>query len=105
LLAVILVESGGRRIVTSERGGCSVGPGQVYINACNKARMMRLLELSTNLTASAQILQRSAIKCARHPRWRACRRSKFALYNSMSPTWWDKVSQAWNEITGKQNDS
>jgi len=100
LVAVIAHESGGRqRLVVRERGGhCSAGPAQVLIRNCDRSRLQRLLVLSTNLDEGARILARSREICRRHPRWRACRRSEWALYNSGSASWWRGVASKWRRL-------
>jgi len=100
LLAVVLHESGGReRLVTRERGGhCSAGVAQVLVPGCDRARLQRLLVLATNLDAGAAVLARSRRLCARHPRWAACRRSEFALYNAGSRAWWPHVERIWRRL-------
>jgi len=99
LLATILAESGGRRrLVTRERRGCSVGPAQVYVPGCHRERVQRLLVLSTNLTRAGALLDGSRRRCERHPRWRACRRWEYGLYNSGSSTWSSRVLAIWRRI-------
>lgn len=100
LVAVILHESGGRqRLVVRERGGhCSVGAAQVLVPGCERARVQRLLVLSTNLDQGAAVLSRSRVTCRRHPRWRACRRSEWALYNAGSTKWWRGVERKWERL-------
>lgn len=103
LVAVVLCESGGRvRLISRRRfDGCrDYGAGQIH--ACNpsRRRLALLLALSTNLDRAGQLLAGSRARCARHPRWAACRRSPFALYNSGSRTWAGRVHRAWRRLLG-----
>ncbi len=100
LAAVVLAESGGRqRLVTPEHSGhCSAGAAQVLIRGCDHARLQRLLVLSTNLDRGAAILASSARTCSRHPNWEACRRSRWARYNTGSRTWWPRVAAIWRQL-------
>ncbi len=100
LVAVVLHESSGRqRLITRERGGhCSVGAGQVMVRGCHRERVQRLLVLSVNLDAAARVLDRSRRLCEAHRRWSACRRSRWALYNAGSATWWGGVARIWRRL-------
>lgn len=99
LVAVCLHESRGRNIVTGERDGhCSAGPAQVLVRGCDRERLRRMLVLSVNLDEAGRLLARSRDVCSRRPRWAACKRSPFALYNSGSSRWWRGVSRIWDRL-------
>lgn len=104
LVAVVLAESGGRLIVARGRGkrraGCDVGPAQVHVPGCESSRMRRLLVLSVNLEESAKILKWSESKCVARPEISACRRSRWALYNGGSKTWWARVEAILDYLRG-----
>ena len=101
LVAVVLVESGGRPGLISRRryDGCrDYGAGQIH--ACNpsRRRLGVLLALSTNLDRAGQILAGSRERCRARPRWAACRRSEWALYNAGSSRWWSRVLRRWRTL-------
>lgn len=107
LVAVILHESGGRqRLVSRERGGaCSVGPAQVLVPGCDRARLRRLLVLSAGLDAAGAIAARGRLVCARHPRWRCCRAHWIGAYNAGSPRYAARVLRAWSWLLGRGGES
>jgi hypothetical protein len=107
LVAVIAHESGFRqRLVTREKHGhCSAGAAQVLVRGCDRARVQRLLVLSVNLDAGARILASSRATCRRHPRWGACWRSEYALYNARSERWWSGVARKWRRLVGRGAES
>lgn len=105
LVAVCVAESNGQRRVFPDNGGCSVGPAGVYVPGCESARMRQLLRLSVNLDTGASLLARSREKCRRHPRWAACRRSEWALYNAGSRGWWGRVERIWRRLRGRGGES
>jgi len=99
LLAVILAEAGGRaRLVTRERHGCSVGPAQVYVPGCHRARVQRLLVLAVNLDRAGALLAGSRRLCGQHARWRACRTHWVGGYNGGSPGYAARVVAIWRRI-------
>lgn len=97
LAAVVLHESGGRSVVAHHRHGCDVGPAQVYVPGC-QARMRWLLsDQRLNVMAGARLLSWSRSRCRRHPVG-PCRRSKWALYNGGSSSWWPAVERIWRRL-------
>lgn len=108
MMAVVLAESGGRKVVGYFRGenktGCDVGEAQIHVKKCKRDRMQRLLVLSTNLDVGAKLLSESRKKCELHPRWAACKRGEFALYNEKSKSWWGRVKNIWQNIEEKENE-
>lgn len=82
LLAVVLIESGGRSIISKRRkcGGWDVGVGQVHTH--DRDRFQRLLTLSINLDESGRLLRGSIDRCEAHPSWSACRSCAAGLYNA-----------------------
>ena len=107
ITAICAHESGFRqRLVTREKHGhCSAGAAQVLVRGCDRARVQRLLVLSVNLDAGARILASSRATCRRHPRWGACRRSEWALYNANSSRWWSGVARKWRRLVGRGAES
>ena len=120
LVAVVLVESGGRAGLISRRrkcGGVDVGAGQIHVHidqlrfarvlafptfaiSVDQRRIRQLFALSVNLDRAGKILASSRKRCRAHPRWTACRRSEFALYNAGSRTWAGRVHRAWRRLLG-----
>jgi hypothetical protein len=102
LVAVVMVESSGRNIISARRkcGGRDYGYGQIHDHDPSKRRLALLLTLSTNLDRAGQLLARSRDRCRAHPRWAACRRSPFGLYNANSRTWAGRVHRAWRRLLG-----
>lgn len=101
LVAVVLAESGGRNIISRRRrcGGRDAGYYQVHTHAAvHVLRFRRLLSLEVNTDRGASILASSKARCARHPRWAACKRSSFALYNTNSETWAPRVLRIWRRL-------
>ena len=101
LAAIALAEAGGRRNIISRRrynGGRDYGAGQVHAINPSRRRLALLLTLSTNLDRAGQLLASSRARCARHPRWAACRRWEFALYNAGSRTWAGRVQRIWRRL-------
>lgn len=98
LVAVVLHESGGKKIISRHKHGCDVGPAQIFVRDCKPQRVKSLLLVENNLKTGAKILADSRYFCRKHPRWRACKRSKWALYNAGSPTWSASVMEVWREI-------
>jgi hypothetical protein len=84
LVAVVLIESSGRAIVSRRRrcGGVDVGVGQVHVHEPTRARVRRLLVLSTNLDRAGYLLARSRRLCGDR-----CRCPE-ALYNWSGRTRW-----------------
>jgi hypothetical protein len=97
LAAVILAESGGRKIVTRHKYGCDVGEGQIFVPACDRLRMQRLLVLSVNVDRGADLLGESQKRCMAR-KIRPCLRSKWALYNAGSRGWWPRVKRIWGRM-------
>jgi hypothetical protein len=101
LAAIVLAEAGGTRNIISRRrynGGRDYGAGQVHALNPSRRRLALLLTLSTNLDRAGQLLASSRSRCARHPRWAACRRGEFALYNAGSRTWAGRVRRIWTRL-------
>ena len=100
LAAIVLAESGGLNLVSRRRCNGGRDHGVAQINAVNpsRRRLALLLTLSTNLDRAGQLLASSRARCARHPRWAACRRWEFALYNAGSGTWPGRVRRIWRRL-------
>jgi len=102
LLAVCLIESGGRQRLVSPRrrcGGRDIGAGQVHHHQ-GRARLQQLLTLSLGLDQAGRLLVQSRDRCRRHPRWAACKRGSYSLYNSASPGWSARMQRAWRRLLG-----
>ena len=103
LLAVVLIESGGRKNIVGYgrprgRNGCDVGAAQIHVRECNKERMRRMLLLSANLDEAGRLLAGSRSKCGKHPSWRPCWRGKWSLYNADSEGWPRRLDDAWERL-------
>lgn len=99
LVAVVIAESNGRRLVFRERGGhCSVGPAGVLVRGCERERLRRLLVLSTNLDEAGRIAARGRLLCEKHPRWRCCRTHWIGAFNSGSPRYASRVLRIWRRL-------
>lgn len=102
LLAVVLVESGGRNVVARGRGkgklGCDVGPAQIHVPRCVKSRVRWLLRPARNVLVGAQILARSRRKCSRYPWWYGCRGGLYGRYNPGSASWGPEVRRVWSNL-------
>lgn len=97
LVAVVLVESGGRAIVSRRRrcGGVDVGAAQIHVHDRNRRRIRQLLELSVNLDRAGALLAKSRSRC----KGRACRCLE-ARYNWASRTWCGRVHRTWHRLLG-----
>ena len=101
LVAVVLAESGGRKIVARRRGkgrrGCDSGEAQIHIPRCDERRLRRLLVLSTNLAEAARLLAQSRQTCQRRS-LTPCEISEWALYNAGSRGGWPRVERIWERL-------
>ena len=99
LVAVVLVESGGRNIISQRRrcGGRDDGYGQIHAHKPSKRRLGVLLALSTNLDRAGYLLAKSRDRCARARK--ACRCLE-AHYNWNSRTWCGRVYERWARLRG-----
>lgn len=99
LLAVCVHESRGRNLITRELGGhCSIGPAQVLVRGCERARLRRLLVLSVNADAGAQVASWARETCRKHPGWACCRDHWIGCYNSRSPGYARRVLAVWRRL-------
>jgi len=98
LAAVVLAESGGRNIVAHHSHGCDVGPGQVFVPGCQSRMRWIFRRPRVSLTVAASILDWSRSRCAGDPELKACRRSRWALYNGGSRFWWRRVERIWRRL-------
>jgi hypothetical protein len=87
LAAVCLAETGCRpMIVVEKKGGCSVGPWQIYDPKCSLAHLKKFINLRAGAVRAAQILVFSRNRCKR----RNCP-SEWVYFNLLSKTWWMRV--------------
>lgn len=99
LAAVVLAESGGRWQVSARRhdGGRDYGPAQIHLGPATRP-VHDPRTLAGNLLEGARLLARSRDVCARHPRWKACRRGPWSLFNANSAKWPRRVDRIWRRL-------
>lgn len=101
LLAVVLVETGGRNVLVrgigKSKAGCDVGPAQIHVPYCIPHQVAKMRITLPNLMKSAQILSWSRSRCSRYPRWTGCR-CLWGRYNPGSRSWCRKVLRVWEKL-------